>query len=80
MLIIAPVAATVLLVAWLFLLGQVSREDWTTAAYNRVLDNRLEEDRLLMKDAARAGKLEQYHGIVARIMGLFLGGSSEKDC
>ena len=56
MLIIAPVAATVLLVAWLFLLGQVSREDWTTAAYNRVLDNRLEEDRLLMKDAARAGK------------------------
>lgn len=78
MLIIAPAAATVLLAVWLFLLGRVSREDWTAAAYNRVLDNRLEEDRLRVRDAVRAGKLGQYHGVAARVMGLFLGGSSEK--
>lgn len=79
MLIIVSAIVTVLLVAWLFLLSRISREDWITAAYNRVLDNRLEEDRLRTKDAVRAKKLEQYHGIAAKVMGVFLGGTSEKE-
>lgn len=79
MLLVVLAIATVLLAVWLFLLSQVSREDWITAAYNRVLDNRMEEDRLRIKDAVRAEKLEQYHGIAAKVMGIFLGGNSEKE-
>ena len=44
-LVIVLVPATVLTAAWFWLLGQVTREDWVTAAYNRVLDGRLEEER-----------------------------------
>jgi len=77
-LIIVTAVATVLLAVWLLLLSRVSREDWTAAAYNKVLDNRMEEDRLRVKDAAQARTLGQYHGIAAKVMGLFLGGNSEK--
>lgn len=45
-LVIVLVPATVLAAAWFWLLGRVTREDWVTAAYNRVLDGRLEEERL----------------------------------
>ena len=37
-LVIVLVPATVLAAAWFWLLGRVTREDWVTAAYNRVLD------------------------------------------
>ena len=52
-LVIVLVPATVLAAAWFWLLGRVTREDWVTAAYNRVLDGRLEEERLRRKDARR---------------------------
>ena len=77
-LVIVLVPATVLTAAWFWLLGQVTREDWVTAAYNRVLDGRLEEERLRRKDARRKETLARYHGVAAKVMGLILGGDSQK--
>lgn len=71
--------ATVLLIAWLLLLGMVNNEDWIAAAKNKVLDNRQQIDKLRMKDAANASRLQQYHGISAKVMSLFLGSTSEKE-
>lgn len=72
------IPATALTVVWLVLLFQVNREDWITAAYNKVLDDRAQAEKLQAKDERNAKKLEQYHGIARRVMHLFLGGSSEK--
>ena len=71
--------ATILMVVWLLLLGMVSNEDWIAAARNKVLDNMQQIDKLRMKDAANAVSLQQYHGIAAKAMSLFLGGTSEKE-
>lgn len=72
------IPATILTVIWLLLLSQVSEEDWVAAALCKVLDNREKAEKLRCKDAANREALEDYHGIAARIMGLFLGGGSEK--
>lgn len=72
-------AATVLTVFWLLMLMAVSREDWTAAAQNKLVDNLMKEDELRRKDAAKAKFLEQYHGIVRAILGIFVGGNSEKE-
>ena len=78
MILIVQVLATVLAVFWIVLLFMVTPEDWMTAAYARVVDNRLEVSRLQRLDEERAAKLERYHGFPARVMRIFLGGSSEK--
>lgn len=78
MLIVILILATALSVFWLLLLNMVTKEDWIAAAFNVVVDNRMEMDRLRRKDAKKARELAQYHGVSARVMGLFLGGSSEK--
>lgn len=72
------VPATALTAVWFWLLCRVTREDWVTAAYNRVLDTRLEQERLRRRDARRAAALERYHGIARKVMGLILGGDSRK--
>lgn len=79
MLIIILVIATLLLAVWLLLLNMVTNEDWSAAAINKVLDNRMEIDRLKRVDAANKNKLAQYHGISAKVMKLFLGGDHEKE-
>lgn len=72
------IPATVLAAVWLVLLFMVNQDDWITAAYAQVVDNRIEADRLRQKDAEREEELAQYHGVTARVMALFIGGSSEK--
>lgn len=72
------IPATVLTVFWLVLLSMVTSEDWVAAAYAQVVDNRIEADRLRQLDKERAEELAQYHGVMAKVKGLFLGGSSEK--
>ncbi len=79
MLMVVVGLATILLVVWLLLLSMVSNDDWIAAARNKVLDNRQQIDRLRMKDAVNAESLRQYHGIAAKVMSLFLGGTSEKE-
>ena len=71
--------ATTLMVIWLLLLGMVSNEDWVAAARNKVLDNRQQIDKLRMKDATNVSRLLQYHGVAAKVMSIFLGGTSEKE-
>lgn len=70
--------ATVLIVFWLALLLMVVSEDWVSAAYAQVVDNRIEIERLKRSDEEKAAELAKYHGIPAKVMGLFLGGTSQK--
>lgn len=72
------IPATALAALWLALLFMVNQDDWVAAAYAQVVDNRIETERLRQLDAERAEELTQYHGVTAKVMGLFLGGSSEK--
>lgn len=78
MVFVVLVLATVLTVFWLVLFSMVSREDWVAAAYAQVVDNRLEADRLRQQDEERAAELAQYHGVMEKVMGLFLRGGSGK--
>ena len=72
------ISATTLAALWLFLLFHVNQDDWVAAAYARVVDNRIEAERLRQRDAERAEQLARYHGVTAKAMGLLLGGSSDK--
>lgn len=72
------IPATAFTVLWLVPLFMVTQEDWIAAAYAKVVDNRIEADRLRQLDTERAEELAQYHGAAAKVMGIFLGGSSEK--
>ena len=72
------VPATVLIIFWLALLLMVVPEDWVTAAYAKVVDNRMEIERLKRLDEEKKAKLSQYHGLMKKIMNLFLGGESQK--
>ena len=78
MLIVVMAIATILTVAWLLLFSRVSQEDWVTAAYNRVLDNRIEIEKLHRRDLEKAEALDKYHGVLRRVMELLGGGDSEK--
>lgn len=78
MLVVVLILATALAVIWLLLLNQAGQEDWIAAAYNKVLDNRLEIEKLRGRDVERAEELSKYHGVAAKVMGLFLSGDSEK--
>lgn len=79
MFVISLIPATLLAALWLLLLSMVRQEDWVAAAYNAVLDNRIAIDKLRRKDAGAQERLRRYHGPVAVIMKLFLGGNSAKE-
>lgn len=79
MLIVVMALATALTVTWFLLLGMACQEDWITAAYNQVLDNRTQADNVRRKARQRREKLAEYHGAAARVMGLFLGDTGEKE-
>lgn len=77
--ILLSVLATTLLALWLFLLFQVTDEDWIQAAYNKVLSNLDSISALKKQDAEKQEKLSQYHGVMAKMMGLVYGGNSQKE-
>lgn len=70
--------ATALAVVWLLFLSRVSEEDWIAAAFCKVLDNREAVVHLRQKAADDRETLSKYHGIAAKVMGLFLGNGEEK--
>lgn len=78
MLIVVMALATALAAAWLLLFFKADQEDWVTAAYNRVLDNRMETEQLRRRDLEKAEELKKYHGVLQKAAALFLGGNSEK--
>lgn len=79
MLIIVMVLATALAVCWIVLLGMASREDWLVAAYNKVLDNQLQIQKLRQKDAERLDKLAKDHGPLAPLNRLLAGKGNQKE-
>ena len=75
-LIIILIPATLLLTAWLLLLGRVSREDWVMAAYSKAYDNYTAIDKLRVKDRVRDEKLSKLKGIASIGPRLLLGGDT----
>ena len=78
MMILVLIPATLLAAVWLLQLGGVCKEDWIAAAFNKVLSNRQEIEKLRRKDALNAQRLTQYHGTAKKVMRLFLGSGSGK--
>jgi len=70
--------ATALTAVWLALMGMVARDDWISAAYNKVLDNLAAIDKLRLKDRAKQEKMADYRGISAVVMNMLSGGDSKK--
>lgn len=70
--------ATVLTVAWLFLLQQSGQEDWVAAAYNQILCNLDTIEKLRCKARSNQARLEQYSGLERAVMRLFQDGSLDK--
>lgn len=77
--IVVLIFSSVLAAAWLILLSMTVKADWIDAAIVKVLDNRTKIDELRRKDAAKQKAFEEYTGIAAVVMGLFLKGNSEKE-
>lgn len=71
--------ATALMLIWFALLFQATDEDWIQAAYNKVLDNLDAIAALEKKDAQNRERLEQYHGAMAKAVGLLCGGDHQKE-
>lgn len=71
--------ATVLTILWLTLLFMSGNEDWAAHAYTQVVDNRMEIERLQLRDEQRKERLEQYHGVVGKIMRLLGSKDSKKE-
>ena len=72
------VFASILVIAWLFLLGRVTQEDWILAAYAKIIDNHAAVKKLQANDKRNTEKLSSYSGIPLFIMKRVSGGSSGK--
>lgn len=79
MTIVLLILATALAMVWLLLLFQANQEDWVEAAYNKVLGNLDQIQKLQKKDSENEERMARYSGVVARVMGLLFGGNSEKE-
>ena len=73
------ISATAFAVSWLLLLSRVSEEDWVSAAFCKVLDNREAMETLRRKAEANQAALQEYQGLSRKVMGLFLGSGREKE-
>ena len=78
MLIVILGLATIMAAVWIILLCMVGQEDWITGAYNKVVDNRMEIQKLRIRDSARRERLNQYTGTAAKVMRFIEGGDSSK--
>jgi len=71
--------ATAMAFVWFVLMCMVENEDWTAAAYSKVLDNIEAINKLRAKDAASRGKLADYYGAAAALMKIFSGRGNAKE-
>ena len=78
MLFLVLLPASALIALWLSLMSMVSREDWITATYNKVFDNRVMIEKLRLKDKERAKKLSCYHGFSSVVIHFLLRGNNDK--
>lgn len=70
--------ATLLSGIWLVLLFMAGSDDWIANAYAQIVDNRIEIERLRLKDEEREAHLNQYHGVARKVMGLLAGKNSKR--
>jgi len=78
MYIVILVIATLLITAWLILLGRVGREDWVQAAHVKVFDNLSAIEKLRFKDRQVAERISGYSGLSLFIVRLVSKGDSSK--
>jgi len=78
MLIFIMIFSTLLIVAWLTLLGRVTREDWIAAAYSKVLENIDQAGKLRSKASMREKRLRGFYSFANVIMKFSLGGDLKK--
>ena len=72
------IVASLLIIAWLILLGRVTREDWIAAAYSKVFDNTEAIKKLRIKELTWREKYSRYHGIASINLQSVFGGDTEK--
>ena len=72
--IVILIFATLLTVAWLLLLGKVSRDDWVHAAYVKIFDNLTAIEKLQIKERNAAEILSRYSGYSLFLMRLIYSG------
>lgn len=78
LLIIPLIPATLLTVVWFSLLMMANQNDWIAAAYSKVVDNRMQIQKLKQKDIENTERMSHYHGLSARVMKLFIEVDSSK--
>ena len=71
--------ATIVLVAWLILLGKVKDEDWLQAAYAKIFDNYIAINKLHIKDKQAAVRLSRYTGFSLMFFRVFHSGNSSNE-
>jgi len=77
--IIVLILASLMTAIWVALMFMITKDDWISATYNKILDNLAAMDRLCVKNVAKHEKLARYHGIMAIFMKIFLNGDSKKE-
>ena len=78
MIIFALIIATLMIVAWLILLGRVTKEDWKQAAYVKRFDNSAEIDKLRSKKKQTSDRLLVYSGFMRLIQEIVSGSNPTK--
>jgi membrane protein implicated in regulation of membrane protease activity len=78
MLIVVLAFASLLIIAWLLLLGRVAEADWLSAAYVKVVDDLAGINKLSSRDKRNNQRLSDLQGITAKGMRLLVGGDSSK--
>ena len=78
MLIVILILSTGLTVFWFLLLGAVTREDWSLAAYNKVYDNLTAIKKLRLKDSIKREKFSRGGGTPAFATYLLIRGGLNK--
>ncbi len=72
------IVASMLILTWFIFLNCATQDDWGVAAYNKVIDNTLEIEKLRIKDKENLNKIESCEGIEAVIMKLLITTDSSK--
>jgi len=78
MIIAILIVATLMIIAWLIMLGRVTSDDWLLAAYVKLFDNQTAIKNLHIKSRFAAEKTSGYSGITLKIIRFASEGDSKK--
>jgi len=72
------ILATLMIIAWLIMLGRVTQDDWLLAAYVKLFDNQKAIKKLRFKSTMTAERLSGYSGTALAVMRIVSGGDLNK--